>query len=209
MAASLDSLDCDRNSTAGGSDDPRDPATRAGIGKAQSDYTKFLDPHGLHGARLGVARKYFGFNSRVDQIIEDCLAEVRQQGAGIGDPVGLPAGPSLDGPENEVLAYELKADLNAYLAAREHTMRVKSLVSRHDLPASSQPPGSEDVPAGDHRFRKYFFLIIPNDLQGHYRIKSSFLLFRMLAFRAKARIFMSYAQRQSRRPAVRSARNWV
>lgn len=119
----LSALTC----AASGNADPRDPSTGAGIGKAQSDYTKFLDPHGLRGARLGVARKYFGFNSRVDQIIEDCLAEMKRQGAEIIDPADLSPGPPLDDPENEVLAYEFKADLSAYLAMRGDTVKVKSL----------------------------------------------------------------------------------
>jgi amidase len=112
---------------ASGSEDPRDPATHASIGKADSDYTKFLDPHALRGARLGVARKFFGFNSRVDRIVEDCLAEMKRQGAEIVDPADLPAESPLDDPENEVLSYEFKADLNAYLAARGDTVKVKSL----------------------------------------------------------------------------------
>ena len=40
--------------------DPRDNATAASAGKTAADYTKFLDPNGLRGARIGVARKYFG-----------------------------------------------------------------------------------------------------------------------------------------------------
>ena len=34
--------------------DERDEATRASRGKAAGDYTKFLDPEGLRGARIGV-----------------------------------------------------------------------------------------------------------------------------------------------------------
>src|SRR5207249_6846540 len=55
-------------------EDPRDPATAAGHGKT-ADYTKFLDPEGLRGARIGVARNLFGFSDRVDRLMEDALAE--------------------------------------------------------------------------------------------------------------------------------------
>jgi amidase len=34
--------------------DPRDPATQASAGKSHTDYTPFLDPDGLRGARIGV-----------------------------------------------------------------------------------------------------------------------------------------------------------
>src|ERR1700722_5941609 len=38
--------------------DPDDSATAASAGKSQTDYTRFCDPNGLKGARIGVARKY-------------------------------------------------------------------------------------------------------------------------------------------------------
>ncbi len=40
--------------------DPNDPYTKAGDGKRAADYSKFVGPDGLRGARLGVARKFFG-----------------------------------------------------------------------------------------------------------------------------------------------------
>src|SRR5882757_356108 len=48
--------------------DPDDAATAASAGKAQTDYTQYCDPAGLKGARIGVVRKYFGFNDAVDQL---------------------------------------------------------------------------------------------------------------------------------------------
>ena len=67
-------------------DDPRDPATKASRGRAFTDYTKFLDKNGLKGARLGVARKYFGFNDRVDKLMNNLLGELKKLGAVIVDP---------------------------------------------------------------------------------------------------------------------------
>ncbi|MGH9881966.1 MAG: amidase family protein, partial [Pyrinomonadaceae bacterium] len=49
--------------------DPRDSATKTSARKSQSDYSKFLDRDGLRGARIGVARKYFGFNDHVDKVM--------------------------------------------------------------------------------------------------------------------------------------------
>lgn len=98
--------------------DPRDPATAASTGKASPDYTQFLDVNGLRGARIGVARKYFGFNDQVDQLMNDVIAEMKQHGAIIVDPADLPSHGKFDDTEFTVLLYELKADLNAYLAAR-------------------------------------------------------------------------------------------
>ena len=96
--------------------DARDPATRASQGNAQSDYTKFLDPDGLRGARIGVARKYFGFSENVDALMNDLLDGMKQQGAVLIDPADIPTFGKFDDSEMEVFMYELKADLNSYLA---------------------------------------------------------------------------------------------
>src|SRR2546423_7031973 len=55
--------------------DSGDIATRTGQHKSLADYTPFLDKSGLRGARLGVARKYFGFNDRVDKLMNDLIGE--------------------------------------------------------------------------------------------------------------------------------------
>jgi amidase len=98
--------------------DARDAATSAGAGKAIADYTKFLDPHGLRGARIGVARKYFGTNDAQDQLMNNLISAMKQQGAEIIDPADLPTHGKFDDTEFLVLLYELKADLNAYLSGR-------------------------------------------------------------------------------------------
>ena len=97
--------------------DPRDNATAANAGKI-SDYTGFLKPNGLAGARIGVARKYFGFNEAVDKLMENLTAEMKRQGAEIIDPADLPSHGKFNDTEFTVLLYELKADLNAYLSGR-------------------------------------------------------------------------------------------
>ena len=98
--------------------DPRDSATSASAGKAAADYTKFLDFRGLRGARIGVARKYFGSNETQDQLMNQLIDAMKRQGAEIIDPADLPTHGKFDDTELLVLLYELKADLNAYLAAR-------------------------------------------------------------------------------------------
>jgi amidase len=108
-------------------EDPRDPATKASRGKAFTDYTKFLDKNGLKGARLGVARKFFGFNDRVDKLMNDLLGEMKKLGAVIVDPADIPTQGKFDDSELEVLLFEFKADLNAYLSARGPGAQVHSL----------------------------------------------------------------------------------
>ena len=48
--------------------DPRDPKTTPSEGNFPTDYTASLDPAGLNGARIGVAREYAGFDDRVDKV---------------------------------------------------------------------------------------------------------------------------------------------
>jgi amidase len=96
--------------------DPRDAATGESSGRAPADYTKFLDPNGLHGARIGVARKYFGFSNAVDKLMTGALDAMKSQGAVIVDPADLESHGKFDDTELTVLLYELKTDLNAYLS---------------------------------------------------------------------------------------------
>ncbi len=96
--------------------DPDDPATAGSAGKAQMDYAQFCDPNGLNGARIGVARKYFGFNDAVDALMEQTLDAMKKQGATLVDPADIETLGKFDESELLVFMYELKADLNAYLS---------------------------------------------------------------------------------------------
>jgi amidase len=107
--------------------DSHDPASAACGDNALSDYTTFLDLDGLRGARIGVARNYFGFDARVDQIMERCIAKIKEQGATLIDPVKVVSESKLSKSEIAVLLYEFKADLNAYLMGRGLNAPVKSL----------------------------------------------------------------------------------
>jgi amidase len=89
------------------------------------DYTKSLDPAGLKGARLGVARKFFEKNSDMNKFLDNAIAAMRSQGAEIIDPADLPTSGQFDDPEFDVLLYEFKADLDSYLRGRNGP--VKSL----------------------------------------------------------------------------------
>ena len=107
--------------------DTEDKATAASAGKIQPDYTKFLDANGLKGARLGIVRKYFGFNDAVDQLMESVIGQLKSAGAEIVDPADIPTIGKFDDTELAVLLYELKADLAAYLARLGDSAPVKSL----------------------------------------------------------------------------------
>jgi amidase len=107
--------------------DPNDAATKEAADHIESDYTRFLDAKGLRGTRLGIARKFLGFNPVVDRLIDRRIAEMRELGAEIVDPADLPSHGQYNDSEFEVLLYEFKADLNAYLEARGDSVSVHSL----------------------------------------------------------------------------------
>jgi amidase len=107
--------------------DPMDAATERGRTHARN-YTSALKADGLKGARIGVARKkYFGYSRAADALIEAAIATLAQQGATILDPADIPTAERLDECEFEVLLYEFKAGLNAYLGKLGPGVKVRSL----------------------------------------------------------------------------------
>jgi amidase len=106
--------------------DERDAATGSAKERASSDYTSFLDPQGLKNARLGVARSLFGADARILAIMESSLEAMRSQGAELVE-VELPPASKFEKAEVEVLLYEFKAGLDAYLAGLGEGAPVRSL----------------------------------------------------------------------------------
>ena len=107
--------------------DPRDSATSGAPQPGQTrppipaDYTQFLDPTGLRGARIGVARNgVTGFNDKADAVYETAIQAMSSAGAIIIDPTDIPTIDEINmgNSETVVLIFEFKRDLNAYLATR-------------------------------------------------------------------------------------------
>lgn len=107
--------------------DPKDPATSASQGKAVADYTRFLNPAGLRGARLGIARKFFENDAPLDRFLSTLVDALKKAGAEVIDPADLATHGQLDAPENEVLLYEFKDGLNRYLARLPEGSPARSL----------------------------------------------------------------------------------
>jgi amidase len=122
--------------------DPRDSATSASAGKSAPDYTQFLDPNGLRGARIGVARKFFGYSRDVDTLMESCISEMKGLGAVIVDPADLPDS-DVGHYESIVLSYEFKDGLNKYLAGTRPSVAVRSLA---DAIAFNEKNSAREMP---------------------------------------------------------------
>jgi amidase len=108
--------------------DSADAVTASSKGHAHADYTRFLDPNGLKGARIGVPReRFFGYHPATDALVAQALELMKAQGAVIVDEAHIPTASKMDEPEMEVLLYEFKADIEAYLAGLGEKTRLKTL----------------------------------------------------------------------------------
>jgi amidase len=125
--------------------DPRDGATAASAGKFHTDYTRFLDPAGLKGARLGIVRN-IAFDPPVVALFDRAIADLRAAGAIIVDPANLPnldTGSVFQELPMVVLNYEFKANINRYLASLGASARVKTLA---DLIAFNEAHRDREMP---------------------------------------------------------------
>ncbi len=89
----------------GGAPDPNDAATRRCPPPPGRDYTRFLNPEGLQGARIGIPRANFydkvtprgateprgGLNEDQARVMAEAIAVLKQQGAVVVDPADIPS----------------------------------------------------------------------------------------------------------------------
>jgi amidase len=119
--------------------DAGDQATREA---RVADYAAALRKDGLQGKRIGVARNFFGNNDAVDAIIEKELAVLKAQGAVLVD-VKVPNTDKYGDSETEVLLYEFKPGLAAYLAGYAPHAPVKGMadvIAFNDRHAAREMP---------------------------------------------------------------------
>jgi amidase len=101
--------------------DPRDPATEPNRDRIPADYTSFVDPNGLDGARIGVARdSVTGYSEETDAVFEAAVEAIRAAGATVVDPADIPTISDINRGAEEIttLVFEFRRDLNAYLVTR-------------------------------------------------------------------------------------------
>jgi amidase len=129
--------------------DRADQATTAQRGHALHNYTQFLDPAALDGARIGVWREGggFGVDSNVDAIMERSIQALEDAGAVIIDPVAVPIDEAY-GPEFEALLCEFKTDLRTYLqtyTAPQHPKSLQDLLDFNDTHPDLEGPWNSDI----------------------------------------------------------------
>ncbi|WP_424950263.1 amidase family protein [Deinococcus sp.] len=120
--------------------DGHDAATH---GAPTLDFT--LKPGALRGARIGIVREHYwdDLNAEQTALLEEALAAMREAGAELTDPAPLKTAAELDGWHSEVLIYEFRHDLNAYLAGVQRGPKsLQEVIEQSDTdPEQSQKYG--------------------------------------------------------------------
>jgi len=107
--------------------DPQDLSTVATGRPNHPDFREHLRSDALRGIRIGVARDFFRSHRMMNPLIQRTLDSLKEAGAILIDPVRIPNRGDVGEAEFEVMLYEFKAGLNAYLASRGPDVPVKSL----------------------------------------------------------------------------------
>jgi amidase len=105
--------------------DSDDPVTNESNGKAQKDYTQFLDANGLKGKKIGVEKSFMEGHEGVVGLYKQAIDVLKNQGATIVEVELLKATKDAGSGEFTVLQYEFKDGVNKYLSAAN--ARVKTL----------------------------------------------------------------------------------
>ncbi|MBI5086076.1 MAG: amidase [Acidobacteria bacterium] len=105
----------------------RDAALLLAAMGGRGEYLKSLDPAGLKGARIGIARKFYEKHAELDRILTAQVDVLRRCGAEVIDEADMPSHGKWSEPEGVVMRYEFKAGLNAYLGAQPEGRPVRSL----------------------------------------------------------------------------------
>ena len=136
--------------------DPNDPATLASADETYEEYTQFLDPNALDGARIGVARDYFGGNEEVDSLVEAAIAQMESLGATIVElelPEAIVEASNYGTLLNSVVQAEFKPQIEEYFATldEEYPQDLAELI------AASQDPElvNSETPVNPNRIAVY------------------------------------------------------
>lgn len=143
--------------------DIKDSITAYGMGKTESDYTKFLDANGLQNARIGVLRELSDVNpdEEITTLFNSALKDLEHLGATVVDSIDIPDFDSLRRNQwCDVFREDLEAYLKEYvqndtIATIEDVIRIgtKSPYAEEGLAyfkdAKYQRSGKPEIPCGN------------------------------------------------------------
>lgn len=110
--------------------DANDRYTKESAGKTKTDYTAYLDKNGLKGKRLGIEKTALDGNPAMVKLLKAAIVTLKEQGAEVVEVELLKSLRGVGNAEFQVLLYEFKDGLNAYL--RTSNSKIKSLGSLID-----------------------------------------------------------------------------
>lgn len=129
--------------------DAADPVTQTGAGSSRVDFTSFLDAKALAGARIGVARDFFGQDAEVDWIMEASLQAMRDAGATVVD-VRLPRWLLQSKEEwyTTIRWREFRAQIPTYLSTLDagYPRTLAEMIERSQRLTSPTPEGQQPNP---------------------------------------------------------------
>lgn len=105
--------------------DDNDAITKQSAGKAEKDYTKFLDANALKGKRIGVEKSFMDGNPGVVALYKDAIELMKKQGAEIIETDIMKMIEKAGAVEYTMMLFEFKDGLNKYLSTTN--AKVKSL----------------------------------------------------------------------------------
>jgi amidase len=143
--------------------DPNDPATSTCERPPDGDYTRFLKPDGLQGARIGIPRAMYydsvqvpgsdqwrgGLSDEARAMMDSVIAILQDQGAVIVDPADIPSILDPDSANNLMLSgssivldFGMKRDFNLWLESLGESAPVKSLTELREWNLAHRAAGS-------------------------------------------------------------------
>lgn len=137
--------------------DPADPTTQKSEGRFETDYTQFLDPGALEGARIGIARDFMGEHDGVTWVVEAALGTMRAQGATVVDVRFPPWLLTVKGDWYTTVRYpEFRSQIEDYLATLgpEYPKTLQEMIERSDRIVALMPDGSRPNPVRWNIFRQ-------------------------------------------------------
>ncbi len=109
--------------------DEHDSITKSSEGKAEKDYSKFLDANGLQGKRIGIEKSYLKNHEAVDALLQKAIEQLKSKGAEIVEVDFLKTMKGIGEDEFTVLEFEFKDGLNKYLqTAKGNVKSLKELI---------------------------------------------------------------------------------
>lgn len=103
--------------------DAEDAITNESLGKAEKDYTKYLDANALQGKRIGIEKNFLKGHEGVVALFNNAIDILRKQGATIVEVELLKLTRAIGNVESTVLQYEFKDGVNHYLSTANSKMK--------------------------------------------------------------------------------------